>query len=113
MKRYNWEYNGETMGLIERDNGICVLHSDIKELETERDKALTSRERLRQAIHMGISAGFRRLLGVETERDAALARVEELEKAAKHAIKKLRSHHLCRSGIGAIVAKLEEDINGR
>jgi hypothetical protein len=50
---------------------------------------------------------------LRAERDAALARVEELEKAAKHTIKKLRSHHLCRSGIGAIVAKLEEVINRR
>jgi hypothetical protein len=41
------------------------------------------------------------------------ARIEALEKAAKHTIKKLRSHHLCRSGIGAIVAKLEEVINRR
>jgi Zn-finger protein len=50
---------------------------------------------------------------IMAERDAALERIKGLEKAAKHAIKKLRSHHLCRSGIGAIVAKLEEDINGR
>jgi hypothetical protein len=28
MKRYNWEYNGENMGLFERENGIFVLHSD-------------------------------------------------------------------------------------
>jgi len=34
MKRYNWEYNGEKMGLFERDNGICVLYSDhIAEVE--------------------------------------------------------------------------------
>jgi hypothetical protein len=32
MKRYNWEYNGETMGLIERERGICVLHSEHTEV---------------------------------------------------------------------------------
>ena len=31
MKRYNWEYNGDTMGLIERADGICVLYSDVKD----------------------------------------------------------------------------------
>jgi hypothetical protein len=49
MKRYNWEYNGETMGLVERDNGICVLYSDVEELEAERDAALTENKRLRDS----------------------------------------------------------------
>jgi hypothetical protein len=50
---------------------------------------------------------------LKAERDAALEQIMGLEKAAKHTIKKLRSHHLCRSGVGAIVANLEEVVNRR
>lgn len=31
MKRYNWEYDGEKMGLVEREDGICVLYSDLQD----------------------------------------------------------------------------------
>jgi hypothetical protein len=60
--------------------------------------------------NMALQKGVEQL---KAERDAALERIKGLEKAAKHTIKKLRNHHLCRSGVGAIVANLEEVVNRR
>jgi len=48
MKRYNWEYNGETIGLIERDNGICVLYSDVVELNETIESLRAEVERIRE-----------------------------------------------------------------
>jgi hypothetical protein len=65
-------YGHSPLELIE---GIRIA---LEQAEAERDVALASRERLRQAVHIGISACFRRLLEAETERDAALAENKRL-----------------------------------